>query len=253
MSVEYQAAGKRKIQCDMVAANVTPNILFEQLLEKDQLPAPFKKRIEQWHSESATFRMNVALSELPDFIALPGKQLAEHHQSGIVIGPSLDYLDDAYKQAMHGGFSTKPFIEMLIPSTLDGSLAPAGQHVASLFCQHFPYDLASGKKWQDEKPKVIETIIETVNLYAPNFSDSILGIQALSAVDLEKKFGLTRGDIFHGALRLNQLYHARPAIGYANYRTPVKNVYLCGSGAHPGGGVSGLPGRNCALRMLKDG
>ncbi|HEX6930310.1 MAG TPA: NAD(P)/FAD-dependent oxidoreductase, partial [Gammaproteobacteria bacterium] len=182
---------------------------------------------------------------------LPGE--GAHHGAGIIFAPSLEYMDRAFIDAKQQGFSKQPIVEMLIPSMLDETLAPPGQHVASLFCQHFDPDLPDGKSWDDMKDKAVEAIIDTVNRYAPNFRQSILGSMALSPRDLERKFGLVGGDIFHGALSLDQLYSARPMLGYADYRGPLKGLYLCGSGTHPGGGVTGAPGHNAAREIMKDG
>jgi len=193
----------------------------------------------------------VALSELPRFDA-SGPDGSDIHRSGILIAPSLQYMDRAYIDARSTGMSREPVIEMLIPSTLDDSLAPPGQHVASLFCQHFAPQLPDGRNWQDERQLAADLIIDAVTRHAPNFRDSIIGILALSPFDLEQRFGLPSGDIFHGALGLDQLWAARPLLGLGDYRTCVSGLYLCGAGAHPGGGVTGLPGRNCANVMLRD-
>jgi phytoene dehydrogenase-like protein len=160
-------------------------------------------------------------------------------------------MDRAHADARLNGISRQPVVEMLIPSTLDDSLAPQGQHVASLFCQHFAPTLPDGRHWEEARQSAQELIIDTVTRYAPNFRRSIIGVLALSPFDLEQRFGLPAGDIFHGALGLDQLWAARPLLGYGDYRTSVKNLFLCGSGAHPGGGVTGLPGRNCAAEMLR--
>lgn len=196
--------------------------------------------------------MNVALSELPDFACLPGSSPADHHGAGIVIGPSLNYLDRAFLDARQFGWSRAPIIEMLIPSTLDDTLAPDGKHVASLFGQQFAPELADGRSWDDTREEAADHIIDTVNQYAPNFKASVLGRQVLSPLDLERTLGLSGGDIFHGRLSLDQMFSARPALGFADYRTPIKGLYLCGSGAHPGGGVTGAPGHNAAREMLRD-
>ncbi|MCB1716903.1 MAG: NAD(P)/FAD-dependent oxidoreductase, partial [Candidatus Competibacteraceae bacterium] len=210
------------------------------------------ERIQHYRCGSATLRMNVALSELPDFSCLPGKHLQTHHQAGIIIAPSLDYMEQAYVDARRHGWAREPIVEMLIPSTVDDSLAPPGQHVASLFCQHFNPQLPDGRDWHDAREQAADTVIDTVTRYAPNFKASILGRMILSPQDLEEKFGLIGGDIFHGALSLNQLYSARPLLGYGNYRGPFKGLYLCGSGTHPGGGVTGAPGHNAAQEILRD-
>jgi phytoene dehydrogenase-like protein len=245
-----ELADGRHIAADVVAANVNPKILFLRLLDPGALPADFRDRVERYRCESATFRMNVALSELPSFSARPGT--GAHHGSGIIIAPSLSYMERAYFDARTAGWSRAPIIEMLIPSTLDPSLAPAGGHVASLFCQHFARTLPDGRSWSHERESVADMILDTVTAYAPNFRRSVIGRLILSPADLEERFALTGGDIFHGALGLDQLWAARPVLGYGNYRTPVSGLYLCGAGAHPGGGVTGLPGHNAAREVLRD-
>ena len=240
------------LRAGMTVANVNPKLLFTSLTSAADLPHSFRKRMEGYACGSATFRMNVALSELPDFSCLPGKTAGDHHKSGIIIGPSVDYLDRAYLDARQSGWSKSPVIEMLIPSTIDDTLAPPGQHVASLFCQHFAPELPNGRSWDEAREDAAETIIDTVTRFAPNFKDSIIARQIHSPLDLERKFGLTGGDIFHGRLSLDQMFSARPALGYADYRTPIKGLYLCGSGAHPGGGVTGAPGHNAAREILRD-
>ena len=196
--------------------------------------------------------MNVALSELPSFSALPGKTLGDHHTAGIVIAPTLTYMDQAYLDARAQGFSKKPIVEMLIPSTLDETLAPKGAHVASLFCQHVAPELPDGQSWDDHRETVADLMIDTVDAYAPGFKQSVVGRQINSPLDLERTFGLVAGDIFHGALSLDQLFSLRPMLGYADYRTPIKALYQCGSGTHPGGGVTGAPGHNAAREILRD-
>jgi phytoene dehydrogenase-like protein len=161
-------------------------------------------------------------------------------------------MDRAFATARLKGYSTEPIVEMLIPSTLDDSLAPPGAHVASLFCQHFAPELPDGRRWDEVRDEAASHIIDTVDRYAPNFRRSIIAHSALTPSDLEQRFGLVGGDIFHGALGLDQMWAARPLLGYGDYRTPLRGLYLCGSGAHPGGGVSGLPGHNAARRILRD-
>lgn len=241
-----------EIEASAVAAGVNPKLLYLKLLETGAIDTEFRSRIERWRCASGTFRMNVALSELPDFISAPGKQAQPHHSSGIIIAPSLHYMERAYFDARTHGYSREPIVEMLIPSTVDPSLAPAGKHVASLFCQHFNPVLPHGRSWDDAKEAAADAVIETVNRHAPNFKASILARKILSPLDLERDFGLVGGDIFHGALTLDQLFSARPVLGYADYRSPVRGLYLCGAGAHPGGGVTGAPGHNAAHEMLRD-
>jgi phytoene dehydrogenase-like protein len=196
--------------------------------------------------------MNVGLSELPSFTCLPGREIADHHASGIIIAPTLSYMDRAYHDAREFGWSRKPIVEILIPSTLDSSLAPKGAHVASLFCQHVAPELPNGASWDDHRDEVADLMIRTVDDYAPGFARSVIARQINSPLDLERTFGLVGGDIFHGALSLDQLFAARPMLGYADYRSPLKSLYMCGSGTHPGGGVTGAPGHNAAQAVLKD-
>lgn len=238
------------IRAKYVAANVNPKLLYTRLIAAEALPADFLARIRHWKNGSGTFRMNVALDRLPSFTALPGE--GDHLSSGIILAPSLDYMDRAYLDARAQGWSRSPVVEMLIPSTLDDTLAPAGQHVASLFCQHVAPELPDGKSWDDHRDEVADLMIATVDSYAPGFAASVLGRQILSPLDLERQFGLLGGDIFHGALTLNQLFSARPMLGHADYRGPLKGLYHCGSGAHPGGGVTGAPGHNAAQAILRD-
>lgn len=240
------------IRAGAVISNLNPALLYGRMIDPDHLDADFRRRIAGWKSKSGTFRMNVALSELPDFSCLPGREAADHHTSGIIVAPSLAYMDRAYRDAQDRGWSRRPVVEMLIPSTLDDSLAPPGAHVASLFCQQFDYDLPDGRSWDDCREEAADLIIDTVDSYAPNFKASILGRQINSPLDLERTFGLIGGDIFHGALSLDQLFSARPVLGHGNYRGPLPGLYMCGSGTHPGGGVTGAPGHNAAREIIAD-
>ena len=235
-----------------VAANVNPKLLFTALVPPGAAPPEFQRRMENYACGSGTFRMNVALSELPDFSCLPGKAAAEHHRSGVIIGPSVDYLDRAFLDARRHGWSRAPVVEMLLPSIMDDTLAPPGKHVASLFCQQFAPELPEGRSWDDAREEAADLIIDTVNQYAPNFRNSVIARQIHSPLDLERKFGLTGGDIFHGRLSLDQMFSSRPALGAADYRMPLRGLYLCGSGAHPGGGVTGAPGHNAAREIIRD-
>ena len=242
----------RLVRGGAVAANVNPKLLYTAMIPQDALDPAFLRHMQGWRCASGTFRINVALSELPSFTALPGRDGGDHHTAGIILGPSLSYMDRAYCDARTLGWSREPIIEMVIPSTLDDTLAPAGGHVASLFCQYVAPQLPAGRAWNDYRETVADLIIETVDRYAPGFKASVVGRQALSPFDLEQVFGLTGGDIFHGAMALDQLFWARPAVGYADYRGPLKGLYHCGSGAHPGGGVTGAPGHNAARAIIAD-
>jgi phytoene dehydrogenase-like protein len=234
-----------------VVSNLNPKLLYLKLIDAAHLESEFVGRMRAYRCESATLRMNVALAELPDFGGL-GIEAQEHHRSGIIMAPSLAYMERAYFDARTHGWSREPIVEMLIPSTVDATLAPAGQHVASLFCQHFSYELPNGAQWDDVKQHAAERVLSVVNRYAPNFKSSVLGMSTWTPLDLEREFGLVGGDIFHGALALDQLYSARPLLGFAAYRGPLKRLYMCGSGTHPGGGVSGIPGHNAAREILYD-
>ncbi len=240
----------REIAARAVAANVDPKRLFLDLVEPQHVEPDFLDRMKNYRSASATLRMNVALSELPQFACLPEPGI--HHRSGIIMAPSLAYMEKAWFDARSGYMADQPIVEMLIPSTVDDTLAPKGLHVASLFCQHFNPVLPEGKSWNDLRETAADRVIDTVNAFAPNFRASVLGRMTLTPLDLERRFGLTGGDIFHGALSLDQLFSARPVLGNANYRMPLAGLYLCGSGAHPGGGVTGLPGRNAAREIIRD-
>ena len=240
------------VRARCVVSNLNPKLLYGQLIDPGVLDENFRERMNNWRCGSGTFRMNVALAELPDFTALPGRSRAAHHTSGIIMAPSLAYMDQAYLDAKSGGWSKRPIVEMLIPSTLDGSLAPPGRHVASLFCQHVAPALPGGASWDDHREEVADLMIDLVNSHAPNFKASVLGRQIMSPLDLERTFGLIGGDIFHGALSLNQLFSARPMLGHGDYRGPLRGLYMCGSGTHPGGGVTGAPGHNAAREILKD-
>ena len=241
-----------EIAAPIVAANVGPALLYRQLVDKADMSPEFSRRIEGFKAGSGTFRMNVALSELPDFTVFPGKEKAEHHTAGIIIAPGMDYMDRAYEDARVHGWSRAPIIEMKLPSTVDDSLAPPGAHVCSLFCQQFAPTLPDGRSWDDVREEVADHIIDTVTQHAPNFKSAVIARQIHSPLDLERKFGLIGGDIFHGRMSLDQLWAARPMLGYGDYRGPISGLYMCGSGTHPGGGVTGAPGHNAAHEILKD-
>ncbi|HKO89009.1 MAG TPA: NAD(P)/FAD-dependent oxidoreductase [Burkholderiales bacterium] len=236
------------IAAQRIVSNLNPKLLFEKLVEPEVLDIDFRRRIAGWKCGSGTLRMNVALKELPDFSCLPGKAAQPHHSSGIIMAPSLQYMDRAYRDAQEFGWSRQPIVEMLIPSTVDDSLAPSGMHVASLFCQQFSPEA----DWDTHREQAADLVIDTVNRYAPNFKSAVIAKQVLTPLDLERTFGLIGGDIFHGALSLDQLFSARPVLGHADYRSPIAALYLCGSGTHPGGGVTGAPGHNAAQEIIKD-
>ena len=237
------------LRAKAIVANVNPKLLYGRLVPADALAPEFRARMSAYRCESATFRMNVALSEAPRFSVLPGE--GDHLSAGIILAPSLSYMDRAYAQARLNGWSSQPIIEMLIPSMLDATLAPAGAHVASLFCQHTAYDLGD-RSWDSCRDEVADLMIATVDAHAPGFAKSVIARQVLSPHDLEDRFGLIGGDIFHGALGLDQIFSARPLLGHADYRGPLAGLYHCGAGAHPGGGVTGAPGHNSAHEIISD-
>ncbi len=247
-----QLTDGRVIDGRCVVSGVNPKLLYTKLMPPHALDEDFLQRMRSYKCASGTFRMNVALSELPDFTCLPGKQARDHHKSGIIIAPSLQYMEQAYFDARTHGCSRAPVVEMLIPSTVDDSLAPPGKHVASLFCQHFNPQLPNGLDWKTIREPAADLVIDTVTQYAPNFKASVLGRMVLSPLDLEQRFGLTGGDIFHGALTLDQLWSARPLLGHGAYRGPIAGLYMCSAGTHPGGGVSGAPGHNAAREIVRD-
>ncbi|TAK49033.1 MAG: NAD(P)/FAD-dependent oxidoreductase [Xanthobacteraceae bacterium] len=249
-AVGVKLADGRALRARAVAAGVNPKLLYTQFLPADALPADFRARMTRWRCGSGTLRMNVALSELPSFAALPG--VGDHLTAGIILAPSLAYMDRAHHDARAHGWSRNPIVELLIPSTLDDSLAPPGRHVASLFCQHVAPELPDGSSWDTRRDTVADLMIATVDAFAPGFAASVVARQVMTPLDLEREFGLIGGDIFHGALTLNQLFSARPMLGHADYRGPLKGLYHCGAGAHPGGGVTGAPGHNAARVIARD-
>ncbi len=240
------------IRAAAVISNLNPKLLYLKLVDPAVLPTEFRERMSHYRCGSGTFRMNVALCELPDFTCLPGKLRGDHHTAGIILAPTLKYMEQAYFDARRFGWSKQPIIEMLIPSTLDDSLTPPGQHVASLFCQHVAPQLPNGESWDTHREAVADLMIDTVNAYAPNFKAAVLGRQIMSPLDLERTFGLIGGDIMHGVLQLDQMFSARPMLGHGNYRGPLPGLYMCSAGTHPGGGVTGAPGHNAAREILAD-
>jgi phytoene dehydrogenase-like protein len=234
----------------VVVSNLNPKLLFGSLVADEHLPETFRRRMDSWRCGSGVLRMNLALSELPRFTCLP--EPGPHHGASIIIAPSLAYLDQAYMDARQVGWARRPSIEMHIPSVLDDTLAPPGAHVASLFCQQFAPTLPDGSSWDDHREAAADLVVDTIETMAPGFKASVLGRMVLTPLDLERKLALTGGDIFHGALSLDQLYAARPALGFGDYRSPIAGLYMCGSGTHPGGGVTGAPGHNAAHEILRD-
>ena len=245
--------GGETIFANIIAANTDPKRTFITLLGEEHLPKAFAEDIKVFRQESAQLRMNLALSSLPQFACIPGRKIGAHHRSSIMIIESKDHVEQAYRSSRAGIPADPPIIDALIPSTMDDTLTDKpGTHVMSLLCKYMPYDLADGKSWDKEKEKIVQNILGYLTKFIPNLPDILVAHQCLTPLDMERMFGMTRGDICHGRLEPDQMFSARPHPDAAQYATPVKGLYLCGSGAHPGGGVTGAPGRNAAKRILKD-
>ena len=239
------------ITADIVSSSVDPNLTFLQMVGTEHLPAEFIDDIRRYKYRGSSGKVNLALDALPNFRVLPGE--GAHLRGAISISPSVEYMERAYDEAKYGRYSRRPYIDMVIPSLTDPSVAPPGKHVMSCFVQYAPYNLREGGTWDDHREAFGDTVIETIAQHAPNIKDIILHRQVLTPLDIERTFGLTEGNIFQGELTLEQLFFLRPAPGWAQYRTPVKGLYMCGSATHPGGGIMGAPGRNAAQRIIKDG
>jgi phytoene dehydrogenase-like protein len=239
-----------EISAATVSSSVDPRLTFFTLLGREHLPSEFAEDIERYKFRGSSGKVNLALDALPDFRALPG--VGSHLRGAISISPSVDYMERAYDDAKYGRYSRRPYMDVVIPSLTDPSVAPAGKHVMSCFVQYAPYHLKDGD-WDSERERFGDTVIDTLAEHAPNIRDIIRHRQVLTPLDLERDFGLTEGNIFQGELTLEQLFFLRPAPGWAQYATPVRGLYMCGSATHPGGGIMGAPGRNAARRILKDG
>jgi phytoene dehydrogenase-like protein len=222
-----------------------------RLLDPMHLDPDYLLKLRNFRARGGSAKVNLALSELPKFKALSGSGPQPQHQGLIHIGPGIDDLERAYDDAKYGGFSKKPFLEILIPSVSEPSLAPPGKHVMSVLMQYAPYRLRD-RDWKDAREELGRVVVDTINDYAPGFKESILHMQVLTPADLEETYGFLGGNYHHGELALDQFFLMRPFAGWARYRTPVKNLYLCGASAHPGGGITGLPGYNAVREILKD-
>ncbi|MEM6834131.1 MAG: NAD(P)/FAD-dependent oxidoreductase [Pseudomonadota bacterium] len=245
--------GGEELRATTIASNADPHRTFIKMLGEDYLDPGFAADIKAIRMESASLRMNLALSGLPDFACYPSDGVGDHHRASIMFIESAQHIEDAYLSARAGKPADPPFIDAIIPSVLDDTLTDEpGHHVMSLLCKYMPYDLADGQDWHSIKPSVSEKILDYLSGMIPNLRDILVGYQCLSPLDLERTFGLTRGDICHGRLEPDQLFSMRPHPDAAQYGCPMPGLYLCGSGAHPGGGVTGAPGRNAAKRILKD-
>ncbi len=242
--------GGEEIRGRLVVSAVDPRRTFLQFVGDRQLPSDFVEAIRRYRFRGSSGKVNLALSELPNFTCLPGN--GPHLRGAISISPTLDYVERAYDDAKYGQFSRRPYLDIVIPSMIDPSMAPPGKHVMSIFVQYAPYHLTGG--WTDAQREVLgDTVIDTLAEYAPNLKAAILHRQVITPADIERITGLSEGNIFQGELALNQLFFLRPAPAWAQYRTPLRGLYQCGSGTHPGGGIMGASGRLAALTILRDG
>ncbi|HKW43877.1 MAG TPA: NAD(P)/FAD-dependent oxidoreductase [Thermoplasmata archaeon] len=239
------------LRARVVLSNADPRRTFLGLVGEDRLPPEFARAVSRIRFESSSFKLNLALRELPDFTAIPGTIVQSHHRAIIDIAPSMDYLERAYDDARRGHPSRDPFLEFVIQSANDTSVAPRGMHTLTISTKFAPFRLASGS-WDTEAEPFAERIIDVLEEYAPNIRRAIVARQWRSPLDMEREYGLTRGDVFHGAILPHQMFSFRPVPGWSQYRTPIRALYLCGAGAHPGGGVMGAAGHNAALAVLED-
>jgi len=238
-----------EITANVISSSVDPHLTFEKFLEPSELPADFLEGVRRYKFRGSSGKVNIALDALPEFKSLPGD--GAHLRGAISISPSMEYMERAYDDAKYGHYSRRPYIDMVIPSLTDPSVAPPGKHVLSCFVQYAPYKLAEGT-WDDKREAFGDNVIDTISEYAPNIKNIIVGRQILTPLDLEREFGLTQGNIFQGELSLEQLFFLRPVAGWAYYRTPVDNLYMCGSATHPGGGIMGANGRIASQVILKE-
>ncbi len=238
-----------ELSANVVSSSVDPHLTFEKFLEPSELPGDFLEGVRRYKFRGSSGKVNLALDALPNFRCLPGP--GAHLRGAISISPSMEYMERAYDDAKYGHYSRRPYIDMVIPSLTDPSVAPPGKHVLSCFVQYAPYKLAEGT-WDDQKESFGDNVINTIAEYAPNIKDIIIGRQVLTPLDLEREFGLTQGNIFQGELSLEQLFFLRPVAGWAYYRTPIRNLYMCGSATHPGGGIMGANGRIASQVILKE-
>jgi phytoene dehydrogenase-like protein len=235
---------------DVVASSLDPRQTFSKLVGEDNLPAEFVEDVKRYKYRGSSGKVNMALDALPDFTALPGP--GHHLRGAMSISPSVEYMERAYDEAKYGRYSRHPYIDIVIPSLTDPSVAPPGKHVMSCFVQYAPYHLKEEGGWDAHREAFGDTVVNTIAQYAPNIKDIILHRQVLTPLDIEREFGLSEGNIFQGELTLEQLFFLRPAPGWAQYKTPVRGLYMCGSATHPGGGIMGAPGRNAAMRIIKE-
>jgi phytoene dehydrogenase-like protein len=239
-----------ELYADVVSSSIDPRHTFVEFIDSGHLPSEFLEEVRRYKFRGSSGKVNLALDALPNFKCLPG--VGAHLRGAMSISPSVEYMERAYDDAKYGNFSRRPYIDMVIPTLTDPSVAPTGKHILSCFVQYAPYKLRPGLNWDEQRDAFGNNVIDTIAEYAPNMKDIILHKQVLTPLDLEREFGLTEGNIFQGELSLEQLFFLRPVPGWAQYRTPIKNLYMCGSATHPGGGIMGANGRLAALEILKD-
>jgi len=238
-----------EIRCDVVSSSLDPRLTFIKMVGKEHLPADFVEDVNRYKFRGSSGKVNLALSGLPNFTCLPGE--GRHLRGAISISPAVEYMERAYDDAKYGRYSRRPYVDIVIPTLTDPSVAPPGRHIMSCFVQYAPYHLKEGT-WDQKREEFGDTVVDTISEYAPNLRSLILHRQVLTPLDIETKFGLSEGNIFQGELTLEQLFFLRPAPGWAQYRTPVRSLYMCGSATHPGGGIMGAPGLNAAHMILRD-
>ena len=244
-------AGNEEYRAPLVLSNLNAKTLFTKLVDRQELPSEFVREIGGYRTFSTAFKINVACHRPPEYTAFEKSEVGFDYPTYVHIGPDIEYLERAYDDAKYGWYSAKPFVTPVVPTIRDDTLAPAGKHVVNLFGGHAPYELKDGD-WTVQRPNLVKNVLAAIDAFAPGWSSEIIDMQVLLAPDLEELVGLPEGHIFHGELAPDQIFFKRPAAGAADYRTPIRGLYLCGSSAHPGGGVSGIPGHNAAREVLKD-
>ena len=238
-----------EIRATVVSSSVDPRLTFIKMAGAENLPADFVEDVNRYKFRGSSGKVNLALDALPNFTCLPGA--GPHLRGAVSISPSVDYMERAYDEAKYGRFSRRPYVDIVIPSLTDPSVAPPGKHVMSCFVQYAPYHLKEGN-WDEKREEFGNTVVDTIAEYAPNLRDIILHRQVLTPLDIERRFGLSEGNIFQGELSLEQLFFLRPVPGWAQYSTPIRNLYMCGSATHPGGGIMGASGLNAARKILRE-
>jgi phytoene dehydrogenase-like protein len=240
-----------RFEADTIASNVSAKLTFLKFIDRSKLPADFVRDVETYRTYSSAFKINIACERLPQYTSFDPAKCGFDYPTYTHIGPTIEYIEQAYDDAKHGDISRRPFITPVTPSFVDDSVSPPGKHVVHLFGGHAPYTLKTGD-WSTRKDELVRNVMNVMDEFAPGFSGGIIDMQVLTPPDIEAKIGSPHGHIFHGDLQVDQLFWARPAPHWADYRSPIKGLYQCGSSAHPGGGVGGVVGHNAAREILKD-